>query len=330
MRSKQKNIEFVKKKEMMVPRVCIIFFIFGVTNCSISSRDIVFEETSRVDVKSMRKNEYYYYTRYDTTVTVTKSSDTDIRTPNVDIHVPLPYSRLQYDLIINNKSVTPNEYRTTYFDSWLQICAFEAKSLPHNDSLWGSDNKLHITVKSLEADKLIRWRLMTKPEQNRMDYDLMFFLRVPINAVMLHGSRWTNAFYDWVFFVVCFLLSVFLIATKKSYQKIVPSLAIYACASYAASFSAKLYHVLLGYFAVTDKVSFAIFVLAIEFAAVLWSVLFITTYYRNPYLIGSLSLIASSGFVFLGTSYFAGNGLLGLSSLVLLFQNGCRAFQNAR
>ena len=175
------------------------------------------------------------------------------------------------------------------------------------------------TISIITGNRTVRWSIEFNPNNRFIQWSLYDLIRVPINMIHLHGSYWTNLFYDWIFFIVSFALSTFIISSHPSLSNIVPSLCMYATAAFTATFTSKLYHIILASFRIqTIYITYGILVNGVVFELV--PLIFILLFLKNtnfPVILSLLLILIAIFGVVAGTSYYVGNIFI---SFVCIFQ----------
>ena len=251
-------------------------------------------------------------------VFLTKEGETQEITLNTQLssHMQLLFARKyihqEMELYINDVNQTNIAHSNIIFNSFMQI----VKYLIRNETIVQSTN---IKVKSLTRD--IRWEVNFG---EKYQTTLLEAVSIPIDMFHLHGSYWSGLFYDWIFLAVTAVISVLFLSSNFGYQRFIPSLLIYATAAFAASAAAKIYHIILCSFRLSDKseILFAIFVntLCIEILPILYCYIHYRLYYYLAYIIGTLTIIISIVLILVGSSYYIGPALLGMSGIITILR----------
>ena len=171
---------------------------------------------------------------------------------------------------------------------------------------------------SITANESVSWQVEIGERTQFTAYQLFF---IPLDMMFLHGYYWSKLFYDWIFFVVTFSMTVLTNSLEtKNNTTFFYSLLLYSCAGFLASAGSKLYHTIaasLDSRSFDENVLFTISVVCflIEFFPIFVAMLFSYFVRKKPYISIFSTLFISICILFLGAGYFIGPCFLLLSCI---------------
>ena len=210
--------------------------------------------------------------------------------------------------ITNTTSLTNFSYSETELSPMYQILKYTVST----------GESIQHTLISLSSNESISWQVEIGEQNQFTVYQL---LAIPLDMIFLHGHYWSKLFYEWIFFLVTFIMAILInsLETKKN-TSFLNSLLLYSSAGFLASAGSKLYHTIVA--ALNAKTFDKDFVFTIIVVCILIEIapIFIallTSYYINKYTLITIVLtsIISIGLLFLGSGYFVGPCFLFLSCI---------------
>jgi len=188
-------------------------------------------------------------------------------------------------------------YEDTEYDSFMQIVKY---------------NILNTTTSSINSvqissfNRTLRWGVRTGTIPNITPKTMIM---IPINMYYLHGSYWSNQFYDYVFFIVSFVIAILYLSSSFGYKRIISASAIYAIAAFSASFCAKIYHIILASFRINaSELIFSILIngVVFELLPIAICILQLQFFVKKSYIQGLLSVVTGGALLLCGSSYYIG------------------------
>jgi hypothetical protein len=214
--------------------------------------------------------------------------------------------------INDNPIVVETLNRTTSYDSLMQVVKYNmySSTLQANQS---------ITLMITSKHRTLRWGIKTGTIPN---YSIQQLVYIPIDMFLFHGAYWSNMFYDWIFFVIPFTVAILYISSSRGYNDIIATMAIYAACGFSATAFAKLYHIILSCFRLSDLsesiFSITVLTLVVEILPIAFCFQHIYVYKSKPLIQGLFSIVLSVLLLLAGASYYIGTGFLLLAGICTL------------
>ena len=155
-------------------------------------------------------------------------------------------------------------------------------------------------------------------------------ISLPITLYHLHGSYWTNHLYFWVYAIIAGVLAIVSIITFA--LRMWQSILMLSVAAFATVFCEKTYQIARVVFAaelslwsdirnLINELVYTLFVHAvcIELLPLIFALVYISRAHYRPTPWSIVGIIVCVGCLFVGSGWYVGPGLIGLSSLIIFF-----------
>ena len=246
----------------------------------------------------------YFFTRYQNGIAIIENSG---ETTEFEVGFALNYYNSSLSVDVDGRTV--QEKRKSNFDPYFQYVSYTYSGTFTNN----------ITITSnIENARFY----ITTGKDNKLT--VMELIKIPLTRFHIHGSFWNQRLYGWIFLIVTVVISLlylsWLRATTMGF-----TLIILAVSVFVATCADKIYHIIVATQTIkieSLQLAYSICVVAFcfELLPIVACYIYVTLWKAKPRFVLVILILFATGFMFLGSGYYVGIGLLYISAILLLLR----------